>query len=86
MAGDKNHPLTRYRNKHSLTLAAFAAVVPTTKSTISRIESGYRQPGFALLRAIVAATRGELTADDIINFEPPHKAMTGVPCAVAGDT
>lgn len=69
MADDNPHPLTRYRQKYSLTLAAFAALVPTTKSTISRIESGYRQPGFALLRAIVAATRGELTADDIINFQ-----------------
>lgn len=76
MPADNPHPLTRYRQKHSLTLAAFAALVPTTKGTISRIESGHRQPGFALLRAIVAATRGELTADDLVNFHHFAAAMS----------
>jgi transcriptional regulator with XRE-family HTH domain len=62
------HPLTRYRQRHGLTLAAFGQRVPTTAATLSRIETGSRQPTVPLLRAIVAATHGELTADEIVNF------------------
>lgn len=64
------HPLTAYRQRNGLTLAAFAAKVkpPTTQATISRIESGSRQPTLTLLRQIVEATGREVTANDIVDF------------------
>jgi transcriptional regulator with XRE-family HTH domain len=62
------HPLTRYRQRHGLTLAAFATLVGTTKGTISRIETGTREPAMSLLRQIVAATNYEVSADDIIHW------------------
>lgn len=69
------HPLTRYRRRNGLSLNAFAARVPCTAATISRIESGSREPKVPLLRQIVAATRqieGDegITADEIIHFAP----------------
>jgi transcriptional regulator with XRE-family HTH domain len=64
------HPLTRYRQRHNLTLVAFAAQVGTTAGTISRIETGAKEPSVGMLRQLLAATRGEVSADDIISFQP----------------
>ena len=61
------HPLTAYRRRHNLTLVSFAARVPTTESTMSRIENRVRQPTIRLLRLIVAATGNEVSADEIID-------------------
>jgi len=61
------HPLARYRRRHKLTLANFAMQVGTTQGTLSRIETGAREPTAGMLRLIVAATGGEVTADEIIN-------------------
>lgn len=64
------HPLTHYRRRHNLTLVAFAAVAGTTAGTISRIETGAKDPSASMLRQLIAATGGEVTADDIISFQP----------------
>lgn len=68
------HPLTRYRRQHNLTLASFAARVPTTESTMSRIENRVRQPTIRLLRQLVAATGNEVSADEIIDAALACKA------------
>lgn len=62
------HPLTRYRQRHSLTQINFAKLASTTAATLSRIETGKRQPAVTLLRQLVTATQGEVSADEIINF------------------
>jgi transcriptional regulator with XRE-family HTH domain len=76
------HPLTRYRQRHGLTLAAFAKLVGTTKGTISRIETGTREPAVSLLRQIVAATRHEVSADDIIHYPPMRFRPRKEPCSL----
>lgn len=60
------HPLAAYRSKQKLTRTALAEAVGASVATISRIESGHRRPSLDLLRRIVAATNGELKADDFL--------------------
>jgi transcriptional regulator with XRE-family HTH domain len=67
---ERAHPLTLYRQRHKLTLAAFAALAGTTQATISRIEGGTRLPRQAMLRRLVEATGREVTADDIMLWVP----------------
>jgi len=74
MPKSEQHPIVRYRRRHSLSLLDFAALVNTTKTTISRIENGRRDPGIGLLRQIMAATRGEVSADAILNFRHDEKS------------
>jgi transcriptional regulator with XRE-family HTH domain len=62
------HPLRRYRERHQLSQDELAAASQTTKATISRIERGVRLPSWEMLKRIVAATGGELSAND---FQPP---------------
>lgn len=64
------HPLRTYRQRNNLTLAELALRAKTTEGTISRIERGTLRPTFELLRRLVAATDGEVTADDIIASTP----------------
>lgn len=49
-------PITQYRDKRKLTQEALAALVGTTKATISRIESGKRKPSVPLARRIAKTT------------------------------
>jgi transcriptional regulator with XRE-family HTH domain len=75
-AAPKPHPLTRYRQRHTLTLSAFALLVGASPATVSRIESGSRQPGLTLLRQIVAACQGEVTADEIVHYRSTNTDCT----------
>lgn len=63
------HPLTSYRKRAGLTLEAFAAKVGTTKSWLSRIEARVAMPSAALIEDIVAASDGELDANDFFSAE-----------------
>src|SRR5947209_1748896 len=63
--------LIRIRMDHSLTQEALAERVGTTKSAISRLESGQHSPNVATLRKIAAAFGGNL----VISFDVP-KAPT----------
>ena len=62
------HPLTRYRQRHNLSMNKLAARANTTLATISRIESGSRQPTVDMLFRLVEATDREVSADEIIYF------------------
>ena len=60
------HPLTRYRHRHGLSLDALAARVGTTKATLSRIESGKGNPSVGLMQRVIQASGGELDANDFV--------------------
>lgn len=62
------HPLTRYRQRHNLSMNKLAARAGTTLATVSRIESGSRQPTVDMLFRLVEATGREVSADEIIYF------------------
>jgi transcriptional regulator with XRE-family HTH domain len=62
----EEHPLLLYRRRHGLTQAALAAKVGSTPATLCRIEIGIRRPALRLLQQLVAATEGEVSADEII--------------------
>lgn len=65
----KEHPLKTYRDERGLTMAAFARIAGTSESTISRVESGQLQPTFPLLRRLVDATDGSVSADQLLRAE-----------------
>ncbi len=67
MAG-REHPLKRYRLRRGLTLEAFARELGTTKSWLSRIETGASMPSSDLIGRIIASAGGSLRAND---FFPP---------------
>jgi transcriptional regulator with XRE-family HTH domain len=62
------HPLLAYRLRHRLTQAVFAARIGRIASTVSRWESGERTPGLVDVSAIIRATAGEVTADDLVTW------------------
>jgi transcriptional regulator with XRE-family HTH domain len=70
-----DHPLTKYRKRQGLTVAAFAAKAGISRSYVSLIECRQRL-GLGGIRAIEAATSGEVTASDLIaaKFGPKRKA------------
>ncbi len=57
------HPLKAYRKRQGLTLEELALRAGTTKSWLSRIESG-EPPGTSLIGRLVAASDGQLTPND----------------------
>jgi DNA-binding XRE family transcriptional regulator len=65
-----NHPLRKYRHRVGLTQTQMAALLKTTKVTISRIETGDRGASSKLMKRIAKVTDGEVTPNDILNFEP----------------
>lgn len=62
------HPLRtwRLRQKPALTQDEFAARVGTSKATISRIEARLQDPTVALIRRIVATTKGAVSAEGLV--------------------
>lgn len=60
------HPLRIYRRDHGITLSALAIAADTTAATVSRIEKGEFKPSFDLLRRLVHATGGRVSADEIV--------------------
>jgi transcriptional regulator with XRE-family HTH domain len=67
------HPLTKYRLKKGLSAEQLAKLAGTTRQTIHRIENGGQNLSLDLLRRVVAATGGKVTANDIIAVENPAK-------------
>ena len=64
-----DHPLRAYRRKHGLTQDQIAKRADTTKATVSRIEAGTFDPTFDLMRRLIAATNGAVTADACIAWQ-----------------
>jgi len=63
------HPLTQYRLAEGLSGEAVAKRAGTSRQTIHRIESGAQFPSLTLIRRLIDATGGAVTADD---FLPPR--------------
>jgi DNA-binding XRE family transcriptional regulator len=74
-----DHPLRAWRIQHGLSQDRLAVRVDTSKATISRVEAGLLDPTFALLRRIIAATGGAVTAEAIIAWKPPPATKAGSP-------
>ncbi len=70
-SNENEHPLRAYRKKFGLSQEAVAKAADSTKATISRIEMGTLDPTFDLLRRLVAATKGAVSADELIAWSPP---------------
>ncbi|WP_417281060.1 MULTISPECIES: helix-turn-helix domain-containing protein [Alphaproteobacteria] len=63
------HPLTLYRERHGLTLEAFAMRVGATKGTVSKWERRIAEPRPRYRAAIIDATAAELTHADLLIAE-----------------
>lgn len=61
----------RLRMDHHLSQEALAQLVGTTKSAISRLESGHHAPTVATLHKVATAFGGQV----VVSFEFPPKAM-----------
>lgn len=59
------HKLTAYRLSKRMTQANLAKMLRTTKATISRWEAGKRKPSLSQALAIVKATNGKVTVQDL---------------------
>lgn len=64
----RDHPLRVWRNRQKppQTLGHFAQLVGASKATISRIESEQQAPSAGLIRKIVEATGGAVSAEALI--------------------
>jgi transcriptional regulator with XRE-family HTH domain len=64
------HPLREYRHQRGLTQAQMAALMNTTKVTVSRIETGERAASAAMMKRIADATHGAVTPNDLLSVQP----------------
>jgi DNA-binding XRE family transcriptional regulator len=60
------HAMRRYRKEKGLPLDALAKAVNVSRGTISKIETGRALPSVGLIRRLIAATDGALSADDFV--------------------
>jgi transcriptional regulator with XRE-family HTH domain len=65
--------LDEYLNRPGNTAAALAEKARTSAPTISRILYGEQKPSSDMIRAIVEATNGSVTADDLVFGAPRAK-------------
>jgi predicted transcriptional regulator len=57
------HPLTHFCQVHNLSLCRFADQAGIPNSTVYRLVNGRRRPRPELIRRIIAATGGKVTAE-----------------------
>ena len=65
--------LDQYLNETGLTINAFAEACGTSGASMNRILHGEQKPSVEMIRAIVAATDGQVTADDIVFGAPRER-------------
>ncbi len=58
--------LADYLSTHRITHAEFAATIGATQAAVSRYANGKRMPRQPLLRKIMQATQGRVTANDFM--------------------
>jgi len=58
------HALRRYRAKRGLSLEALGKEAGASRSTLSRIETGEKDPSVALIRRLCKATKGKVKPND----------------------
>jgi len=79
--------LKTYRERKGLSLAELAVEAKTTPATLSRIENGKRQPSVTLIKRLIAATGGEVTANDFFPTRPiAHQESAAIPTVGPGDS
>ncbi len=74
MQNSPDHPLRAYRASKNVRIAELAAAVGVAKSTISRIENREMQPSLGLMSRLIAATGGEVSANDFLTPAPTEAA------------
>ena len=62
--------LASYLARHGISHGAFAARIGTSQVAVSRYVSGHRMPRREILRTIVDATDGEVSASDFLDPTP----------------
>jgi transcriptional regulator with XRE-family HTH domain len=66
--------LDQYLTANDISINAFAETCGTSGASMNRIVHGEQKPSVDMIRAIVGATDGAVTADDLIFGEPrPRK-------------
>lgn len=67
-SGPRVHPLKAWRNSQTppVTQGTLASRAGTTKGHVSKIEAGLLEPQLELVRRLVEATGGAVTADEIV--------------------
>lgn len=65
--------LDAYLSQDGMTAAALAKLAGTSGASITRILHGEQKPSMDMIRAIVTATRGKVSADDLIFGAPRPK-------------
>lgn len=65
--------LDQYLSQPDKTASALAAEAGTTSVSISRILYGEQTPSVSMIKALVAATGGMVTADELIYGAPRKK-------------
>jgi len=68
-----DHPLKEYMRAHDENLESMALRVGTSAQSLSRICRGKQKPSVDMIKAIVAATAGEVTADDLVGAAPTKR-------------
>lgn len=63
------HPLRSYRRKNGLQLDDLAEKTGVSRSTLSRIETRRAAPSLDLVRRLIAATNGAVSATDFFQAE-----------------
>jgi transcriptional regulator with XRE-family HTH domain len=80
--GVVEHPLRAWRVRNSVSLRALAAKLRcpscgdvVSPSSLVRIEQGIQPPSVAVMRAILLATDGEVTPNDLVAAYRPRTAV-----------
>jgi transcriptional regulator with XRE-family HTH domain len=61
------HPMRRYRRIKGIPLEALAQATNISRGTLSRIETGKQNPSVDLMRRLIAASDGVLSANDFVD-------------------
>ena len=62
------HPLRIWRASYSITMKALAAEMGVSQSYLSEVERGIKRPAFKNMMSIRAATRYDVTADEMMDW------------------
>lgn len=68
------HPVRAFREARQITLERAAEELGTSKGNLSRIETGIHGASDALKRRITEWSHGEITANDLVDFQPAREA------------
>jgi DNA-binding XRE family transcriptional regulator len=73
----KQHPIKIYCKEWEMTQSEFAQMVDVSHQRISQIVRNEWPPGRELVTRIVAMTNGEISYEDLHEWNPPRKRKAG---------